>query len=56
MADYQHVISVHAAESRRKKRPWASDDELFLGDVFIIFIGIMIISRVIKLPFDEALL
>ncbi|XP_020578392.1 transcription factor tau subunit sfc1-like [Phalaenopsis equestris] len=32
MADYQHVIAVHAAESRRKKRPWVSDDELFLDD------------------------
>ncbi|KAH0459111.1 hypothetical protein IEQ34_011925 [Dendrobium chrysotoxum] len=32
MADYQHVIAVHAAESRRKKGRWASNDELFLDD------------------------
>ncbi|KAL0916668.1 hypothetical protein M5K25_014196 [Dendrobium thyrsiflorum] len=32
MADYQHVIAVHAAEARRKKGRWASNDELFLDD------------------------
>ncbi|KAK8947604.1 hypothetical protein KSP40_PGU013778 [Platanthera guangdongensis] len=30
MADYQHVIAVHEAESRRKKRSW--DDELIIDD------------------------
>ncbi|CAL9059482.1 unnamed protein product [Musa banksii] len=26
MVDYQHVLGVHAAEARRKKRPWAPDE------------------------------
>ncbi|XP_072973185.1 uncharacterized protein [Typha angustifolia] len=26
MVDYQHVLGVQAAEARRKKRPWGSDD------------------------------
>ncbi|PKA65781.1 hypothetical protein AXF42_Ash017305 [Apostasia shenzhenica] len=32
MADYQHVIAVHAAESRKKKRTLDLVNELYLGD------------------------
>ncbi|KAG1364469.1 general transcription factor 3C polypeptide 5 [Cocos nucifera] len=28
MVDYQHVLAVHAAEERRKKRPWALEGEM----------------------------
>nr|XP_029122139.1 general transcription factor 3C polypeptide 5 isoform X2 [Elaeis guineensis] len=32
MVDYQHVLAVHAAEERRKKRPWALEGGLDLEE------------------------
>lgn len=35
MADYQHVIPVHADVARRKKRSWSEMEEPLFGECFV---------------------
>lgn len=35
MADYQHVVPVHADVARRKKRNWAEVEEPHFGEVYL---------------------
>lgn len=40
MVDYQHVLGVHAAEARRKKRPWAPDEASDPGTGTLVFLDV----------------
>lgn len=42
MADYQHVVAVHADVARRKKRNWTEVEEPKFGEAFIFLFSLLL--------------
>lgn len=42
MADYQHVVAVHADVARRKKRNWTEVEEPQFGEAFIFLFSLLL--------------
>lgn len=42
MADYQHVVAVHADVARRKKRNWTEVEDPQFGEAFIFLFSLLL--------------